>query len=299
MDKQKQKEFVKRIFGEVSATMTMGLAYLGVKTGLFAAMHEQGPMTQAQVVAASGLQERYVQEWLGGMTAAGFLEYDPAARTYELPPEYGTYLIPDRPTFLGGLFQMIPGALSVAPRVAECFRTGGGVHFDEYGEEVWEAIELQTAGLYESMLVPQWLTQVPAIDQALTRGGTALDVGCGAGRALTAMAKGYPQAQFKGLDVHAASVAKAQTRAQAEGVAERTSFFTGPLAELPKDERFDVVTAFDVIHDLTEPQETLALMREHLADNGTVLLMEPRVADRLEDNRNPLAVMYYGFSTFH
>ncbi len=300
MDKSKVSQFAEQVFKDLAGTMTAGLAYLGVKTGLFGAMAGKGAMTLAQVVEASGLQARYVEEWLGGMVAAGYLDYDPHAVTYTLPEEHA-YLLASEGTdhFVGGLHYAMPALLSVAPKVARAFQEGGGVRFHDFPEENLLALDIMNRGAYEHRLVDPWLQEIPEAVAALSHGGKALDVGCGVGKVSITLAKAFPSASFVGVDTHPDSIARAQESAQAEGVADQVSFVAGTLDALPAGDRFDLITACDCIHDFAEPEATLGRIRGRLAPGGTLFVIEPKVADKLEDNRNPIGTMFYGFSVFH
>src|SRR5258708_18494671 len=75
MDKQKQKRAIDQVLRDMAGAMTAGLALVGTRTGLFRSMAGKGPMTLDEVVTVSGLQRRYVEEWLKGMTSAGYLDY--------------------------------------------------------------------------------------------------------------------------------------------------------------------------------------------------------------------------------
>src|SRR3990170_2450069 len=118
----------------MAGAMTAGMVHVGVSTGLFRAMAGKGPLSASQVVELSKLQPRYVEEWLKGMVASGYLSYDPAARTYTLSEEHAYFLASDETDhFVGGLFAMVPPLLRVAPQVAKAFAEGGGVPFGEFG----------------------------------------------------------------------------------------------------------------------------------------------------------------------
>src|SRR6266702_5169094 len=106
-----------------------------------------GGMQANEVADAAGLQARYVEEWLKGMTAAGYLEYDSAADAYALPEEHA-FLLASEGTdhFMGGLFYVEPVVLGAAPKVADCFRTGGGVRFEDFGPECVVALDMINSG---------------------------------------------------------------------------------------------------------------------------------------------------------
>jgi 2-polyprenyl-3-methyl-5-hydroxy-6-metoxy-1,4-benzoquinol methylase len=297
MDKDKVRKFTDRIFTDMAGTMTAGMAFVGVKTGLFRAMAGKGPMGLDDVVRASGLQPRYVEEWLNGMTAAGYLTYDPAAKTFELPEEHAFMLASDGTDhFAGGLFAMAPVLLNVAPRVADAFAAGGGVPFAAFGPEGVAALDMLNRGQYEHRFQSYWLKAVPDVMAKLSTGGRALDFGCGMGRVSIAIAQGFPTATVVGVDADSTTLAQAKAAADAAGVGDRVRF----AQQLPREPAsFDLIAACDCIHDLERPKETLAALRALLKPDGTLFIAEPKAADRLEDNLNPVATMFYGFSLFH
>ncbi len=300
MDKDKLKTFTAEIFRDMAGAMTAGLAYVGTRTGLFRAMAGKGAMTVRQVVEASGLQRRYVEEWLKGMVAARYLEYDAARETYTLPDEHAYLLASDGSDhFAGGLFHMVPALLRVAPQVAEAFAKGGGVPFHEYGDEGILALDLINRGNYEHRFASYWLQALPQVVARLESGARVLDVGCGVGRVPLALARAFPNSRFVGVDVDEASIAEARGRAATEGLAERVRFHAGPLQGLAADAPFDLITACDCVHDFAAPHEVLREVRQRLQPEGTLLVIEPKAADRLEDNINSVAAMFYGFSVFH
>jgi len=270
----------------MAGAMTAGMIYVGIKTGLFRTLKE--PLTPAEVVRASGLQPRYVEEWLKGMASAGYLIHD--AGKFTLPEEHAYFLASDDTDhFVGGLFAMVPPLLRVAPEVAEAFRKGGGVAFGDFGPACVEALDLVNRGQYESRLADYWLTAMPDAVAKLGAGGRALDVGCGSGAVCAALKKAFPKAEVVGMDPDQESLRRARTAAP------QVRFQT----EMPKGQSFDLITLCDVLHDLAAPAQTLREIRALLAPGGTLFIVEPKAADRLEDNRNAVATTFYGFSLFH
>lgn len=277
----------------MAGAMTAGMAYVGVKTGLFRAMQGQGAMRPEQLAKATGLQPRYVEEWLKGMASAGYLDYDAAREAFSLSEENAFFLASDGTDhFVGGLFGMVPPLLRVAPDVAEAFRKGGGVPFGDFGADCVEALDLINRGQYESRFADYWLKALPDVSQRLAAGGRVLDVGCGSGRVCAALAKAFPKAEVVGIDPDADSVARAKAAAP-------TARFQIATTSGFKDGPFDLVTLCDVLHDLPEPLATLREIRALLKPDGVLFIVEPKAADRLEENRNAVATTFYGFSLFH
>jgi 2-polyprenyl-3-methyl-5-hydroxy-6-metoxy-1,4-benzoquinol methylase len=298
MDKALVAAAADRIFADMAGAMTAGLCYVGTTTGLFRAMAGKGPMREDDVVAASGLQARYVAEWLKGMTTAGYLDYDPAASTFALSDERAYFLASEGTDhYVGGMFAFATVLMRIAPRVAQAFREGGGVPFEDYGADGVAALDLINRGQYENRFTSYWLKALPDVVARLEAGGRALDVGCGTGRVSLAIASAYPSADVVGLDADDDSVAQATHAATAAGA--RARFIAGSTSTFARGEGFDLITACDCVHDFARPQQTLAEIRALLKPQGTLFIMEPKVADRLEDNRNSMATMFYGFSVFH
>jgi len=297
MDRDRIKGFADKAFASMAGAMAAGMAYVGVRTGLFAAMAGQGPMTAAEVVTKTGLHARYVEEWLKGMTTAGYLEHDPAADRYMLPDEHA-YLLASEGTdhFMGGLFHVVPVLLRVAPQVAEAFRTGGGVPFEAYGPDMVEAIDMMSAGLYEQRFASMWLGKLPDVVKRLEDGGRVLDVGCGVGRVGTTIARAFPKCEVVGLDPDPTSIAQARAAA---GGAGRVRFVAASTSSFDDGEGFDLITACDCVHDLAVPIRVLGEMKRLLKPGGTLFVVEPRAGDTLAENSHAIGTMYYGFSLFH
>jgi ubiquinone/menaquinone biosynthesis C-methylase UbiE len=199
---------------------------------------------------------------------------------------------------MGGLFLAGPSLLSKAPDVARAFREGGGVHFDAFDDDWIEALDLMNGGAYQHRLASYWMKQLPDIDERLASGGCALDVGCGVGRVSLALAVAYPHARITGFDPDGNSVAQARAAATAAGN-ERVEFVQGVIEDIPLEPVFDFAGMFDCLHDLAEPEKTLAEVRSRMTPGGALMVMEPRAGDRLSDNSNALGTVYYGFSLFH
>jgi 2-polyprenyl-3-methyl-5-hydroxy-6-metoxy-1,4-benzoquinol methylase len=294
VDKQKAKDALDQVFRDMAGAMTAGMVHLGVRTGLFRAMAGKGPLPLAKVVEFSKLQPRYVEEWLKGMVAAGYLGYDAAAQTYTLSEEHAYFLASDDTDhFVGGLFAMVPPLMRIAPQVAKAFAEGGGVQFDQFGPDCLAALDLINRGQYESRFADYWLKSLPDAAARLGAGGRALDVGCGSGAVCGALAKAFPAAEVIGIDPDPESIHRAHRHFP------NVRFLAKTTATLERGAGFDLIALCDVLHDLAEPLQTLQEIRALLKPDGTLFIIEPKAADRLEDNRNPVAATFYGFSLFH
>lgn len=299
MEKERIASFADDVYQDVAGAMTIGLAYVGLRTGLFTALAQSGPVAATMLAEQTGLHQRYVEEWLNGMTAAGWLEHDEEAGTFTLPEEHA-FLLDSEGTdhYMGGLFVACQSLTKLAPQIVDAFRNGGGVPFDAFGPEWIEAVDLLNSGAYANRLASYWMTQLPDVAARLEAGGRAFDLGCGVGRATMALGAAYPSADILGVDMDAKSIAQAKDAAQQAGLS-HVEFFEGSIGDVPKGEGYDLATLFDCLHDLTDPAQTLGEIRSLLKPDGALLVMEPKAADRLQDNINSLGAIYYGFSVFH
>lgn len=299
LDLEKAKQVAQTVVGDVATVVHGALCYIGDRVGLFKAMMNGGPMTVEEVAAKAGLNARYVREWLGAMAAARYVEYDPAKNTYLFGPEYAAALADeDSPFFIGSYFQMAQAAVTVAPKVAEAFKNGKGVTQAEYPVSFFEAAERNSRTRYLHKLLRKWIPAMPQVVEKLKAGGDAADVGCGGGRAAIMIAEAFPKSRIAGYDLHAESIERARRNAQNAGVADRVSFEVADGGKLPEG-RFDLVTTFDVVHDAVDPAGLMSAIRRALKDDGTYLVQEVNVSEKIEDNIRPMGKMVYSVSTLY
>jgi 2-polyprenyl-3-methyl-5-hydroxy-6-metoxy-1,4-benzoquinol methylase len=301
MDKARSQQFMQKVVGDVGTAMAAALVQVGDKVGLFKAMAGAGPMSAQDLSERTGIPARYAQEWLAAMACAAYVEFDADADTFTLPDEHAVFLTdPSAETYLGGLFGGLPGLFAATPRLAAAFERGGGVSFKDFGDSLPVALEQMNRSVYEHRLVRTWLPTLPEVVQRMQAGGRALDVGCGTGVAAITLAKGFPAARIEGLDLDARSITIARGYADEAGVGERVRFIQASADTLSAEPGYDLITTFDVIHDLPDPLGVLEKIRAALTEGGTYLMVEPKVEDRLADNlANPFARMLYAISCLH
>src|ERR1700759_2024625 len=299
MDENRAAEFTGRGLADSAAAATIVLAALGGRAGVFKDMAENGPATSGERAGRTGLSERYVREWLGGMFAAGYLTYDDAQQRYALPAEHVPTLATEPgPAFFGGVHQELIGAIQRYDQVADAFRQGGGVRAADLHPDVWTGTSRFTAQWHQNMLIQQWLPLVPQTTGLLQAGARVADVGCGTGQALLALAREYPGITATRYDVHPEAVAQARRAAAEAGLADRVSYQVLDVAAgLP--ESYDVITTFDVVHDAVDPLGLLRSIRDALRPGGRYLCLEINCSDRTADNTGPIATLLYGFSVLY
>jgi SAM-dependent methyltransferase len=299
IDHAQAAAFAGRVMGDMSACMTTLLAALGDRLGLFAALASSGATSSADLAAHAGVSERYVREWLGGMAAAGYVVYDPAAERFALPPEHAPVLAQEGgPFFIGGGYQLLLAEVGQLDRLTDAFRTGGGIDPSAYDEGLWEGQGRFSAGWVEHQLTQSWIPAMPDVQARLERGAAVADIGCGQGRALIKLAQTYPDSYFVGYDVFAPVLAQATENARLAGVADRVRFQQLDATQgLPAD--YDIITTFDVIHDAADPQAMVRTIRQALRPDGVYVCVEINCSDKLEENVGPFGALLHGISLLY
>jgi SAM-dependent methyltransferase len=285
---------------DFGAALTVALAFIGDRLGIFKAMSDGVPRTVVQLAGDTGLNQRYLREWAATMAAAGYLEYRPDDSTFRMTPEQAMVLAREDNTFFnGGAFQYAVACYRQISKLTDAFRDGGGVPFADFGPDIVEAIERLFHCGYEAWVADQWIPAVPALKEKLEHGGEVAEVGCGAGQCIVPVAGAFPNSRFTGFDIDATSLARARAKAARAGVADRLTFEQVPAERLPESARFDLVMAFNCIHDMANPRGALAGIRRVLKPGGVLLWSEADMADRLEENLTPNGRTIYGASTMH
>jgi 2-polyprenyl-3-methyl-5-hydroxy-6-metoxy-1,4-benzoquinol methylase len=289
--------FQERVLGDYAGANAFFIASIGDRLGLFKELARNGSASSAELATRTRLQDRYLREWLGGMAAAGYLEYDPSTDRYALPAEHAPVLAEEAgPFFFGNAFFDFSTNFGDSYHdLLGAFRVGGGVPQAVYGAEVAESIERFTAPWFEHKLVDEWLPLMPDVLAKLEAGVVLCDVGCGRGRAIVKLAQAFPRSSFVGLDVYGPAVQAARSSAEAAGVTDRVSFEVRDVAQ-GLGASFEVVTTFDVLHDSADPRAILRAIRLALPPDGRYICVDINCSDRPEQNVGPLGTVMYGLS---
>jgi SAM-dependent methyltransferase len=297
IDDARLMEFLNRFVGDLGATMAAGNIVVGDRLGLYRALAD-GPLRPQELAERTGTAPRYVDEWLRGQAAGGYVEYAPETGHYWLTEEQTFVLTnPDGPVCAPGAFQLAVAALRAEPEITEAFRTGAGVGWHNHDADVFAGCERFFRPGYGASLISSWLPALDGVEAKLRDGALVADIGCGHGASTLLMATEYPRSTVIGSDYHAESIAAARKRSAAVGldaqvrfeVANAQTFTGGP---------FDLVTTFDALHDMGDPLGAARHVLQELADGGTWMIVEPFAGASVGDNLNPVGRIYYSFSTF-
>ncbi len=298
-DTARAEGFAGRLVGALNEAALIVMTSVGHRVGLFDAMAMLPPATAEDIAAATGLAPRYVREWLSMMTTARVVEHDAVARRFHLPPEHAACLTrAASPNNMAVASQFIGVIAGVESRIVEVFRTGKGVGYSAYGRfhEVMAEDSAQTVG---AALFQNILPLVPGLAERLRQGIDVADVGCGAGRTLLRLARAFPASRFSGFDLCEDAFAAARDEAARGGLA-NLAFHECDLAAERLPGRYDLVTAFDAVHDQRDPQRLLRDIRRVLAPEGVFLMQDIGGSSHLEGNMdNPFAPFLYAVSTMH
>lgn len=297
MDEAKRDAFAERMVQVVNDAGLGILCSIGHRTGLFDAMADMQPATSAGIAEATGLNERYVREWLGGVTVGGIVEHDPAMGTFSLPEEHAAFVTraagPDNLAFQGQYLSMFGG---VEDEIVECFRRGGGVPYARFPR--FQALMAEeSARSFDLALVDGVLPLVSGLPERLREGIDVADVGCGRGHAINVMARAFPASRFTGLDLSMEGIGAAREETNAWGLT-NTTFEVRDIATLQGE--FDLVTGLDIVHDQAKPAQVLRAIRASLRPGGTFLCADVAAESDVQGNMgHPIGVWLYTFSLLH
>lgn len=302
-DDTKRDAFSERLFGAALGFADVLTVYIGDRLGLYDALREGGPQTAAELAARSGAHERYIREWLEQQAASGIIDTGdaaaaPDARRYSISPEHAEVLTHrDSLNYMAPFLRQMTGVTVGLPQLLEAFKRGGGVPYASYGADVIEGQADINRAPFLGLLGTEWLPQVADVHARLSRPGARVaDIACGAAWSSIAIAKAYPGATVDGFDLDAASITMAQWNASEAGLADRVRPQLRDAADPALRGVYDMVVAFECVHDLSQPVAVLRAMREMAADDGAVIIMDERTGEEFTAPADDLDRLFYGWS---
>ena len=298
-DNSKAEEFASKMFQFLNSGMLSLMISIGYKTGLFDIIAQLKPSTSQEISQATKLNERYIREWLGAMVTGNIIEYDSLTEKYFLPEEYSTFLTRKSGIDnLAVLAQYVSLMGNVEDKIVECFRNGGGLPYSEY-PKFQELQAEETARIFDSKLTNQILPLIPEIDNRLNDGIKVLDIGCGRGRAINLMGKKFPRSEFTGCDISHEGISSAKEEAKNMGLT-NVQFEIKDALLVEELGKFDLITAFDTIHDQVQPTKVLRAINASLNNDGFFLMQDIAASSKVEKNIDSLlAPTLYTISTMH
>jgi SAM-dependent methyltransferase len=307
LDQSKAEAFAGRILDVLNNSLLGLMISIGYQTSLFDIMARlsSAPSTSAEIAKAANLNERYVREWLGAMVTGNIVEYDPSTSKYRLPPEHAAFLTKDAGIDNMAVFMQYISLLGdVEQKIIECFRKGGGVPYSAFPR--FQQLQAEdTARVFDARLIDQIVPLVDGLGDRLRAGIDALDVGCGQGHAINLLARNFPNSRFTGYDISKEGIGAAREEAKQMGLT-NVKFEVKDVASINEHEKYDLITAFDVIHDQAQPSKVLKEIYNALRNKkgggraGIFLMQDMAASSKLEENiENPLGPTLYSISTMH
>jgi 2-polyprenyl-3-methyl-5-hydroxy-6-metoxy-1,4-benzoquinol methylase len=293
------EEFAGRMVAAIDGASLTILLSIGHQTGLLDTMAGLPPATSAQIAEAAGLDERYVREWLAGMTTGHVVDYDAGTATYSLPAHRkGVLTRAAGPDNLALVALFIPQLGEVEQKIIGCFREGGGLPYSAF-PRFHTLMAEQSGVVFDKALVDVVLPLVDGLPERLRAGADVADFGCGSGHAINVMARAFPASRFTGIDFSDEAIAAGVQEAAQLGLTNAT-FESHNLAQLDKHDAYDVITVFDAIHDQAQPARVLENIYRALRPGGVFLMADIKASSRLEENVDvPMSTYLYTVSLMH
>lgn len=302
-----RQALVDRLLADAIGALDLLCVYIGDRLGLYRALAGRPGLTPAELAATAGVHERYAREWLEQQTVSGILEaVNPDAvddeRRYRLPSGHDEALVDESSLdFIAPLAQGVVSCTPPLDALLDAFRTGDGVPYAAYGHDGHESQARGTRPLYENLLSSRWLPAIPVLDDRLRADPPAriADVACGHGHSTLSIARGYPKVLVEGIDLDERSILRARELLHGSGLEDRVSFHTRDAGDPELSGRYDLVTIFEALHDMSYPIEILRALRTMLAEGGRVLVADERTAERFSPDAGDVERLHYGFSVLH
>ena len=267
--------------------MAAGNVVVGDRLGLYRAL-AQGPAGASELAERTDTDPRYVEEWLRGQAAGGYVTYDASTATYSLTEEQAFALTdPDGPIFLPGAFELAVGALKAA------------------GPRSWTRSAPARASAGTSTTT--WSSPAASGSSSRATWRTSCRSGCrpstassrssrtahasptsaaGTARRPCCSREAYPKSTFDGSDYHQGSIDQARKRAAEAGVTDRVTFEVAS-AQTFEGHGYDLAATFDCLHDMGDPLGAARHIRASLAPDGTWLIVEPAASDNAGGQLQP------------
>ncbi len=296
---QKLNAFVGKMLGDLGGAFSVPTMRIGLRLGLFDALHRYGPATAKELAArtSGGLAERYVREWAMAQAANGYINFDPRENRFSLAPEQAVvFAVKDSPVYLAGAFDLTAAMIEGESKVEQAFRDGSGVRWGDSAGCLFCSVGSFFRPTYVNSIVQSWIPALDGVEAKLKKGIKVADIGCGVGFSTLLMAEAYPNSTFVGFDFHEPSIEDARRHASAHKSRDHLRF-EASTAKAIREQDFDLITMYDCLHDMGDPRGCASHIRSLIKPDGTWMIVEPMAHDRLEENLNPVGRLYYNAST--
>lgn len=296
IDETRLNELIGKVIGDVAGALSLYMAYLGDQAGVFTALDGAGRLTVRDLAAKTGLNEKYLHEWLGSVSAAGYVNHHAEDDTFSISPEQALVFTREgQPACMQGFIQAIVSQYEGHEKATATFKSGKGRPWGDHTQCLFCGTDRFFRPGYQANLIEHWIPALDGVDAKLKAGARVADIGCGHGSSTVLMAQAYPNSRIVGIDYHAPSIEEAKKKAAEAGVTNVE--FQVATAQDFAGEGYDFACIFDALHDMGDPVGAARHIRETLAPGGVFMLVEPMAGDSMAENMNPLGQIFYAFST--
>lgn len=274
-----------KLFEWAAGAASLRMAYYGLKFGLFRRIADSSEgLTVDELTEATGLDARYLAAWAKAAHAGELLEYDTATERLTMAPFMAALLLDDEDfQYAAGIVTNNAVESRLADRIAECFVSGEGIPFADYGREMVDTIHAFSKAAYELFLPSVLMPALPEVSRRLAAGGTILELGCGAGAGLVSLARTFPGCNVTGVDPDPISIELATKRIADAGLADRVHVEQMRAEDLTSEDAFDFIYAQISLHEMDDARIVLANARRAMKDDGVLLITEIRGPAGIED----------------
>lgn len=296
IDVARVEEIAGKVVGDVAAALSLFMAYIGDNAGIFDAMDGAGRLDVDTLAGKTGLNPKYLHQWLGSVSAAGYVNHHAEDDTFSISPEQALVFGREgQPACMQGFIQAVVSQYESHEKAVETFTSGEGRPWADQSACCFCGTDRFFRPGYAANLVANWIPSLHGVQDKLREGAKIADIGCGHGSSSILLAEAFPNSTIYGFDFHEPSISEARAKAEAAGVT-NVHFEVASAKDYPGQD-YDFACIFDALHDMGDPVGAAAHIRHTLKDDGTLMLVEPLAGDSMAENMHPIGQIFYAFST--
>lgn len=289
-------EMAERIGNFATGQFVSMMIHIGDRLKLYSIMNQNGKLNAAELSQKTGLQERWLLEWLRSQAGAGLIQHHDNEE-FSLYPEVVPLLVDESHPMHQAAFFNHPVPPSTMDRIAEAFDSGLGMSYEDHGPNCACTLKRLTAP--DHLLLTEFLNRIGGITNRLEEGINVVDVGCGAGVALCELSKRFPNSTYEGYDPSVSSIDSARLDLIHNGMTNIT-YHVAKGEDLPQTAQFDLALTLDCLHDLPFPQQVLNAIRGTLKPDGVLIVKDIRCSPETAENlAHPMSPLLYSISVLY